>query len=695
MFQINEVLQYEQTLYRILMVFDYYVLWIKVNDDKAFPEFVEIAELEQGFQDEVIKRENDPYSDIFTVIPELGSTAQIKRDENYAAIKPLIELEDCYESKARGRVVNQIVADTGKTKQSIYRFARRYWQRGQIPNALLPDYKNSGAKGQKRRATTTKLGRPRKYMTGTGALIDDFTEKLFRIAIERHVLTDKSKSFRYAHNRLKDIYEQYFPELPEEELPTLRQMEHFFKREYRQVDKIEAQAGEIKNKKDIRPLTGTAAADVLGPGMRYEIDATIADIYLVSDTERSNIVGRPIIYMVIDVFSRMVAGFYIGFENPSYAAAIQALHMASTDKTEYCRKFGFDTTPEEWPCIGLPSALLADRGELMGHQIECLDKGFGVRIENTSPFRSEAKGVVERSFNTFQAVFKPFSPGVVTGTKIKKQGDRDYRLDAKLTIQEFTKIILASVLYHNQYHVIKGYDKATDMPTDLPNNPLALWNWGLQHRTGRLKKPEADHLRVALMPRTRATISESGACIFGLYYTSSELLKLGWMHRSKEVKRPEKVDVAYDLATADYIYIYPDSKSNSYFACQLATRSRQFSGASFWDVWQQSDELKQTQADAKLIADERKRVLERQVIGVVKQAEKVAPKQAGLSDAERIRNIRDNRSDEKAKERKTRAYKPVDIDTSKSAQVHYLSEPDEDLDFPDFSEQLFKEDDDV
>jgi hypothetical protein len=399
--------------------------------------------------------------------------------------------------------------------------------------------------------------------------------------------------------------------------------------------------------------------------------------------------------MVIDVFSRMVAGFYIGFENPSYAAAIQALHMASTDKTEYCRKFGFDITPAEWPCIGLPSALLADRGELMGHQIECLDKGFGVRIENTSPFRSEAKGVVERSFNTFQAVFKPFSPGVVTGTKIKKQGDRDYRLDAKLTIQEFTKIILASVLYHNQYHVIKGYDKAADMPTDLPNNPLALWNWGLQHRTGRLKKPEAEYLRVALMPRTRATISESGVCIFGLYYTSPELLKLGWMHRSKEVKRPEKVDVAYDLATADYIYIYPDSKSNSYFACQLSTRSRQFSGASFWDVWQQNDELKQTQTDAKLIADERKRVLERQVIGVVKQAEKIAPKQTGLSNAERIRNIRDNRADEKAKERKTRAYKPVEIDTSKSAQVHYLSEPDEDLDFPDFSDQLFKEDDDV
>ena len=87
----------------------------------------------------------------------------------------MVELENCYEP-ARGEVVNQIMVEM-ETKQSIYRFARRYWQRGQIPNALVPDYKNSGAKGQKRRATT-KLGRPRKYMPCTGALIDDFTEKL-------------------------------------------------------------------------------------------------------------------------------------------------------------------------------------------------------------------------------------------------------------------------------------------------------------------------------------------------------------------------------------------------------------------------------------------------------------------------------------------------------------------------------------
>ncbi len=39
---------------------------------------------------------------------------------------------------------------------------------------------------------------------------------------------------------------------------------------------------------------------------------------------------------------------------------------------------------DDWPCIGLPDAILADRGELLGHQIEALEYKFSIRIENTS-----------------------------------------------------------------------------------------------------------------------------------------------------------------------------------------------------------------------------------------------------------------------------------------------------------------------
>ena len=53
-------------------------------------------------------------------------------------------------------------------------------------------------------------------------------------------------------------------------------------------------------------VSGTAAANTLRYSSRYEIDATIADIYLVADDDRSKILGRPILYVVVDDFSRMV-----------------------------------------------------------------------------------------------------------------------------------------------------------------------------------------------------------------------------------------------------------------------------------------------------------------------------------------------------------------------------------------------------
>jgi hypothetical protein len=203
-------------------------------------------------------------------------------------------------------------------------------------------------------------------------------------------LKDKGINLPYAHRRFADLYKNYFPEIPESEIPTKGQMLHFYKREYAQVEKVKKRTSIIEYNKDTRPLKGTANDQVIGPGSRFEIDATIADIYLVSDSNRKNIVGRPVIYMVIDVFSRMIAGFYVGFESPSYAASMQAIVTAMTDKVAFCKNIGFDSiTYDDWPITGLPNAILADRGELLGYQIESLESSFAVRIENTPPYRGK------------------------------------------------------------------------------------------------------------------------------------------------------------------------------------------------------------------------------------------------------------------------------------------------------------------
>jgi len=691
MLRVNETLKFKERTYRILHLMPEDAVWICLDGASAFPALVPKKELHEALESGALTRAEDPHASLIMLSPEPGSTAQIKRDRNYALIRSIVDDPLFYDPKARGAAINRIVETGESTKRSLYTLIRRYWQRGQSPNALIPDYKNSGGKGKKRKAGN-KLGRPRVNSPGVGAIVDEQTERLFRIAIDTYLLKDTGCNFPYAHRRFKDRYENLFPGTPESEMPTKWQMHHFYKREYGQVEQLQKRTSRIEYNKDVKPLTGTAGTDVAGPGSRFEIDATIADIYLVSDSDRHNIVGRPVIYMVIDVFSRMVAGLYIGFESPSYAAAIQALAVAMTDKVAWCKQHGFDISPEQWPVAGLPDAILADRGELLGSQIEALENSFSVRIENAPPYRGDAKGIVERSFRTIQAEFKPFAPGVVGQTLVKKRGGKDYRLDAKLTIRDFREIIISSILMHNQYDVMEKYDRTIDMPDDLPATPLALWNWGVQNRTGRLRAAPEDALRISLLPRTKATISDLGVSVFGLYYTSQEIVKKGWLHRAKEVRRPAGLQAAYDPATADCIYLFPEKDHITFWKCQLASRSREFSGCSFWDVWQAKARQKETAVKARVIADVKRREHERFVEDKIAAAQKLAPAAAGTASTARIRDIRKNKAEAVHEERRTPLLQSGAPSKGKPAKILPLRESTvEDYGFPSFIDELYDE----
>ncbi|KAB1442884.1 DDE-type integrase/transposase/recombinase [Pseudodesulfovibrio senegalensis] len=693
MFKINEVLSYDGKQFRVLSLLGEQLVWIDINDSRAFPTLVFTQDLQLAIENETLTRTEDPFADQAFASPEPGSANQTRRDKNYGIIRNIIEDPEFHDAKIRAARIKTVLATQKISKPHVYKLLRRYWQRGQTPNALLPDYKNSGAKGKKRNANKNKLGRPREHTPGVGAIIDEQTERLFRIAIDRHLLKDRGCSFPYAHRRFKTLYENYFPDIPESEMPTIRQMRYFYEREYGLVKKLKKRTPKIEYNKDVRQLTSTANANTLGPGSRYEIDATIADIYLVSDSDRRDIVGRPVIYFVKDVFSRMIAGLYVGFENPSYAAAIQSLSVAMTDKVQFCKEYGFDISDEDWPTVGLPDAILADRGELLGHQIESLESCFSVRIENTPPYRGDAKGIVERSFKTIQAEFKPFAPGVVGKTLVKKRGGKDYRLDAKLSVTEFKKIIISSVLTHNRFDVLDKYDREPDMPPDLPMTPLSIWNWGIQHRTGRLRNAPEEAIRISLLPRTKATISDLGLSVFGVYYTSPEIIEHGWLHRAKEVRRPVGLTTAYDPASADTVYLFPTKETGEYWPCRLTPRSREFAGASFWDVWRTKKEQKKAVAKSRLQKEAEQRKHEEFVAETIRQAEKRSPHTSDAPDAERIRGIRPNKETEKQKERHPLNAPAKQISAPAGKTIPFKGVEQESYEYPDFIDELFGDED--
>ena len=588
MFLTNDVYQWGKLRLRILWTFENILVWIDIDSKSAFPQTSAKAEFEHLVADEVLKNIDDPFLEKILSPPTEGSRAEQIQKKAWAMLNPLVNEEPwIYRRKQRGELIAKCIKENKTTKQTIYRYLRRYWQLGKSPNALSAIYENCGGKGKQRKAGRKKRGRRRTRSLGVGVNVDENIQKIFRVCLEQSYLNKKKYDFVYAHNQVLiafgiDPSKKDLAAISEG--PTLSQLHYFFNKEYRKIDVTKSREGDIDYLKDFRPVLGTSTAEVEGPGTRFQIDATIGDIYLVSSIDRSKIIGRPVIYIVVDVFSRLIVGFYVGLEGPSWVSAMESIASTVRDKQELCAEFDIQILPEQWSVKGLPESILGDKGEMLGRHVEVLSKSFNVRIENTPSFRADWKGIVERYFRTIQTKFKPYVQGYVEKKPIgKKRNGPDYRLDATLTLYEFTQVILRCVIYYNNDHVLSKYDPPEDMPANLEHNPRTLWEWGIRYRTGKLRCPPEDLVKINLLPHTEASITEKGILLFKCYYTCAEALRRGWFERNYH--GPKKIMVAYDPHSANQIYIRPNNSYDQYWTADLSQRSREYRDYTIWDVW--------------------------------------------------------------------------------------------------------------
>ncbi|EON70942.1 Mu transposase C-terminal domain-containing protein [Lysinibacillus sphaericus] len=676
----NQVYQYmnkeNKNRIRIIEIDDPIVYYVELHGDTAMPKKTDIATLEAEIEAEILLAISDPYMvgyDDKNLTPK-----QIeKRDEDWRVV---VETWGNYklqllEKKSREQMLSTIATDFNLTNLKVKRIYTRFWQRGLNKNAVLPDYIYSGGRGKERDLSNAKVGRPRVYAlfdeTKQGINITDDVKKQFNHVIKKYYRKKEKIMLTETYDYLlREFYSDKYTEegvlkykvWDASRIPSYNQFYYWFKKyENPQLDiSLRKSAKEFDLKH--RPILSNSTLETDGPGTRFQIDATVADIYLVSSFDRSLIIGRPIVYGVIDVYSRMFTGLYVGLEGPSWAGAMMALDNMATNKASYCAEYGIEIDESQWPANHLPEIIIADRGEFEGYAVGSLINNFNVKIENTSAYRGDLKGIIERQFGTINGKIKRKTPGAIQ----KEYRDRDYRLDASLNLNEFIKIVIHLILQHNQ-KIVEKYPLEKGMITSgLIATPINIWNWGIENKKGRLQIiTDKNIFRLNLLPKGKARVTRAGLKFKGLFYGSEKAINEQWYVKLKN----KSIDIVYDPRAMEQIYI-SHTDGRNFDSCFLLDTSAQYKGDSLEEIEFYQQLLQEVKAEERNKQQENIINTDAEIEAIVKKA--ISEKKTvstNKSKSERIRDIKVTRAAEKQLNREDEKFDLVDKPEMPATQV--------------------------
>ena len=651
---------------RIINIIENYVYLVNIDAATSVPRKELLKTIEEEIDGEKLMAIKDPFSRIINE-KELSELQINKRNAAWEFIEKYWEINkyELLEKSNRENKLMEIANMSGLSLLKVKRIFSRYWQRGMNKNALLPDYINSGGKGKEKKLSDLKVGRPANVDYSGDAIeginITDDVKKHFQFVINKYYRNNKKISLKEVYTlMLRDFYSDVYRENNEvkhivwdnERIPKYNQFYYWFKK-FEDVKKdIVLRNSDKEFNLNYRPLLSNSTIETDGPGTRFQVDATIADVYLVSSLSTKRIIGRPIVYAIIDVYSRLITGIYVGLEGPSWLGAMMALDNMVADKVEFCKGYGIEITEEQWPSKHLPDIIIADRGEFEGYSPENLINNLNVKIENTSPYRGDLKGIVERSFRTLNTKVKHKTPGAIQ-KEFRKRGDRDYRLDATLTIRDFTRVYINIVLHHNS-KVIEGYPFEKEILEDeiLPI-PTQLWNWGIENKKGRLRTVDREVLRLNILPRGKASVSRAGIKFKGLAYSSEKAISQQWFIKPTV----RSIEIVYDPRNVDKIFI-PHDNGLGYEECYLLETCDQYKNCLLEEIIFNQELLAELKEKHLREQNQSNINLEKEIEKIVKEAERAKSKELdfGESKNKQLKGIRNNRIVEKEMNREIEVF---------------------------------------
>ena len=428
---------------------------------------------------------------------EQGRTLQ----QRWLALEPLTQLgrepqEDDYLARS---------ADLGRQgKDYSARTLRRYYQAwlgaGKDRMALVPRSKGP-SRGRRRR----KTGLLERYPQ-IRKLVDD--------AIQTVYLTKARRPISAVTRRVFEDLQRLNARLPAAQaIPVPRQstLGRAIARRISRLDPWEVDrerwGRKIADRRHAPTSPQRLATRIL---QRVEIDHSPLKVVVGID---AGPIGQPWLTVMIDYYSRMIVGFCLGFEPPSYAVIMEALRHSILPKSYLQERY--PRLQGNWPCFGLPEKLVCDRGsDLTSKDLENAAFQLGIELDFNPPRTPHFKGTVESFFDNLNDQLASTLPGRTFRSWVARA---DYNPDdgPLITYEALVEII--------HIHLVDIY-AASKHPT-APMTRLESWQDSAAVFPPSIPAAPED-LLVLLAKRAERTLTTRGIELGGMLYCSDDLMAL-------------------------------------------------------------------------------------------------------------------------------------------------------------------------
>ncbi|SGZ03978.1 Mu transposase C-terminal domain-containing protein [Moritella viscosa] len=312
-----------------------------------------------------------------------------------------------------------------------------------------------------------------------------------------------------------------------------------------------------------------------------QIDHTPVDIILVDDIYRLPI-ERPWITMAIDVYSRIVTGFYISFERPSALAVGMCLSNSILPKEKFLASLEIDAS---WPCWGIPRTVHADNArEFRGNMLKKACNEYGFSIEWRPVGKAHFGAHIERLLGTFAKEIHEL-PGT-TFSNINQRQDYDSEKKSAMTLNEFELwlTILITQSYHQKLH------------SGIKTTPYKKFEDGIlgNKDTKGVGMPrridDEETLRINFLPYVERTVQDYGIRIDEIYYYS-DVLRV-WVNATVEgrSKLKKKFICRRDPRDISTIWFF-DPQLKCYFP--ISYRNTSHPAMTIWELKKIQKKLKE------------------------------------------------------------------------------------------------------